>query len=195
MAEITYQMILSTLQTAGLLVGIFYYVMTLRNQQKNQEISLKNQELTLKSQDLSRQAQEHALETRQAQLFMSVYKEDLTERSSKSLYLVMDLEYKDLDDFEAKYGKESNPEAHELINFHLNYMEGLGVLVREGYVDIRLVALMTSGGIRLGWEKLKDYVYEARERFNWPRWGIEYEYLYDTMMDYADEHPELQINP
>ena len=52
MAEITYQVVLSTLQTFGLLVGIFYYVMTLRNQQKNQQL---------------------ALETRQAQLFMNIY--------------------------------------------------------------------------------------------------------------------------
>ena len=66
MIEITYQMILSTLQTAGLLVGIFYYIMVLRNQQKNQEISLRNQELTLKSQAL-------ATETRQAQLFMQLF--------------------------------------------------------------------------------------------------------------------------
>ncbi len=52
MVEITYQMVLSTLQTAGILVGIYYYVMTLRNQRKNQEL---------------------ALETRQAQLFMNIY--------------------------------------------------------------------------------------------------------------------------
>ena len=40
MAEITYQMVLSTLQTVGLLVGIFYYVITLRNQEKTRHASL-----------------------------------------------------------------------------------------------------------------------------------------------------------
>ena len=40
MAEITYQMVLSTLQTVGLLVGIFYYVMTLNYSRKNQELQL-----------------------------------------------------------------------------------------------------------------------------------------------------------
>ena len=33
-------MVLSTLQTTGLLVGIFYYIVTLNNQQKNQELTL-----------------------------------------------------------------------------------------------------------------------------------------------------------
>ena len=40
MAEITYQMVLSTLQTVGLLVGIAYYVMTLRNQNKARQAPL-----------------------------------------------------------------------------------------------------------------------------------------------------------
>ena len=57
MAEITYQMVLSTLQTVGLLVGIFYYVTTMRNAQKTRE-------LTLESQELSQKAQEQSLETK-----------------------------------------------------------------------------------------------------------------------------------
>jgi hypothetical protein len=40
MVEITYQMVLSTLQTAGILVGIFYYIMDLRNNREIQQISL-----------------------------------------------------------------------------------------------------------------------------------------------------------
>lgn len=154
--------------------SLFYYANVLSNANKTQRTQL---------------------ETRQAQLFMNIYKEDLTDRASKSLYLVMDMEYEDFDDFEEKYGRENNPEAHALLNFHINYMEGLGVLVREGYVDIRLVALLSSGGVRLGREKLKAYTYEARERYNWPRWSIEYGYLYETLMDYAEKNPELMIKP
>ena len=32
------------------------------------------------------------------------------------------------------------------------FLEGLGVLVREGYVSIRLVALLMTGTIRMLWE-------------------------------------------
>jgi replicative DNA helicase len=46
MVEITYQMVLSTLQTIALIVGIYYYIMTIRANQRNQEISLKNQQLS-----------------------------------------------------------------------------------------------------------------------------------------------------
>ena len=169
MVEITYQMVLSTLQTAGLLVGIFYYIMVLRNQQKSQK---------------------HAEDTRQAQLFMDIYKELLT--GSEVMYLILDMEYDDFEDFERKYGRDNNPEANDMITKHMLLVEGVGVLVREGYVSVRLVALLTSGLVRIGWEKLRDYVYERRKR-SFPRWSIEYEYLYNTLMEYAEKHPELQI--
>jgi len=40
-------------------IGVFYHIMTLNNTGKNQELTIK--------------AQNHALETRQAQLFMNIY--------------------------------------------------------------------------------------------------------------------------
>ena len=66
MVEITYQMILSTIQTIALIVGIIYYITIMRNTQKTRE-------LTLESQELTRKAQEQQLETRQAQMFMQIY--------------------------------------------------------------------------------------------------------------------------
>jgi hypothetical protein len=40
MAEITYQMVLSTIQTVGLLVGISYYILSLRNQNRARKTQL-----------------------------------------------------------------------------------------------------------------------------------------------------------
>ena len=41
MVEITYQMVLSTLQTVGLLVGITYYLIIMRNSQRAQQLQLR----------------------------------------------------------------------------------------------------------------------------------------------------------
>lgn len=49
----------------GLTASILYYSSILRNANKTRELQLKAQELQLK-------AQEHAIETRQAQLFMQI---------------------------------------------------------------------------------------------------------------------------
>ena len=132
----------------------------------------------------------HQRETRQAQLNMDIYKELLTE--TEIMYLIMDMEYDDFEDFERKYGRDNNPKANDRITKHMLLVEGVGVLVREGYVSVRIVALLTSGLVRIGWEKLRDYVYEMRKR-SFPRWSSEYEYLYNTLMEYAEKHPELQI--
>ena len=46
MVEITYQMVLSTIQTASLVVGIVYYITIMRNTQRTRELTLKAQEET-----------------------------------------------------------------------------------------------------------------------------------------------------
>jgi hypothetical protein len=179
MVEITLPIILQLLQTAGILVGIFYYIMTIRTNQRNQELILR--------------AQEQALETRQAQMFMQVFQEDITKKGPHVIMDLLEWDFENADDFDAKYGKDTNPEAYQSYIYWLYYMEGMGIMVREGYISIRLIALMDSGGVKNLWRKLQPLIYEERERHNWPRWSIEFEYLYDTLMDYAEKHPELQI--
>ena len=72
MVDITYQMILGTVQTIALIVGIFYYIITLRNQEK----------------------------TRHASLFMSVYQTINTERGIDSDFKSSEIEYKTHEDWE-----------------------------------------------------------------------------------------------
>jgi hypothetical protein len=40
MVEITYQMVLSTIQTVGILVGIIYYIANMRNQNRSRQIQI-----------------------------------------------------------------------------------------------------------------------------------------------------------
>ena len=63
MVDVTYQMVLSTLQTAGILVGIVYYISIMRNQQRTRDLTLK--------------AQEQTLRTRESQLFMNIYNQSM----------------------------------------------------------------------------------------------------------------------
>jgi hypothetical protein len=77
---------------AGLSIGIaaIYYTLTLRNSQR---------------------AQRMQLESRQAQMFMQIFQEDLTQKGQHSLMDLLEWEFTDTDDFDAKYGKKVNPEA------------------------------------------------------------------------------------
>jgi hypothetical protein len=187
MVEITYQMVLSTLQTVGLLVGIFYYLMVLRNQQKNQEISLKNQELTLQSQELSRKALEQAAETRQGQLLMQLYAHLREDKFNTQFTELRRYEWRDYDDFMEKYGDDI--EFRAMINYVCSFFEGVGVLVYRNLLDPQLVDDLMSSYIFLTWEKIGPYIKEIRLRRNRPELWDKFEYLYEEIMKiYIQEH-------
>ena len=155
----------------GLTVSILYYTITLQNANKTQKLQL---------------------ETRQAQLFMNIYNQYLQRENIKANDSVFHMEFESLEEFEEKYGRESNPEAYHDWSYHQNYWEGIGVLVREGLINIRLVALLDGGGIIYNWEKFEPIIKEYRKKYNWPRWSIEHEYHYNSVKKYSTEHPELE---
>ena len=91
MVEVTYQMVLSTLQTAGILAGITYYIMTLQNTKKNQQLQL---------------------ETRQAQLFMQVYREVCTPEWWKRQAETHKHDWSNYEKVEEFMGMTTNTEAY-----------------------------------------------------------------------------------
>ncbi len=175
MAEITYQIVLSTLQTAGLLVGIFYYVTTLRNAQKTRK-------LTLESQELTRKAQEQALETRQAQLFMQIYQE----MSSPEHYIrdteLLTMQWEDWDDFLRKYGAENNPEAYALRNSMHYRLNGVGLLVKADLIDVDRVYDLMSWTILAQWKKWEDIIIIIRGLYNVPGYMVGFEFIAGEMV-------------
>jgi hypothetical protein len=177
MVEITYQMMLSTLQTAGILVGIVYYVTIMRNQQKTRELTLKAQELTL--------------ETRQAQLFMQIYSQWNTMEFGRQYEKSMRMEWTDFDDFNEKY--LGDIEAYTAWRMMARFFEGIGVLVQRGLIDVTLVDDLMSGETMRFWERFQPLIEEMRSRLNWPQ-AVEWvEYLYEQVRSIAEEqHPELR---
>ena len=176
MVEVTYQMVLSTLQTAGILVGIFYYIMTLRNAQRNQALSLK--------------AQEHSTDTRQAQLLMQI----VNQWSQPGMVDARDqfMRY-ELNSFEDYMNIWSDHETAKIFRQFLGWIEGIGVLVRENYLDIKIIAGLMGGNVKGHWEKMEPYVMQFREEYPNPRHFIEWEYLYNTLLKYAEENPDRRV--
>ena len=182
MAEITYQLILSTLHTVGLLVGIFYYILTLRNAQHTRELALK--------------AQQQALETRQGQLFMGIYNNSFASPPyQKAFRIVYKTTWDSYDEFKELRVVEENiatefSDAYSLVG---TFFEGVGVLVKEELLDIRFVALLLTGHLRIFWEKTLPIIDDYRQDWKSQRVFSETEYLYNALMKYMEEHPELGI--
>ena len=177
MVEITYQMVLSTLQTVGLLVGIFYYVTTLRNAQKTRELTLK--------------AQEQALETRQAQMFLQMLNRWRDEVGELDVWPIISTKINSVEDYLER--QQNDEDFRRVESAFIGFYEGLGVIVKEGFLSIRLVALMWAGMTRLFWENiLEDTVDDLRIHMGLPRMFSETEYVCREVLRYMEEHPELK---
>jgi len=81
MVEITYQMMLSTIQTVSLIVSIIYYITIMRNSQKTQQ---------------------QALDSRRTQLFLQFYGSATPEMIKHGSEL-LSWEWEDYEEFNVKY--------------------------------------------------------------------------------------------
>jgi hypothetical protein len=166
----------------GVCVAAVYYVLNLR-------ISQRNQELSLKAFENSAKAQQQTLETRQAQMFMDVYKQVTSNEFLTAWGKVAMSPWKTYEEWNDLYKKDSAfRDAENLTQF---FYEGLGTLVREELLPIRMVALLMCGMTRYHWERHVSMVEEGRRAIGHRRWFSEEEYLYDELIKYLGVHPEL----
>ena len=95
------------------------------------------------------------------------------------------------DEYLEKYQSDEN--FKEVVDAFFGFYEGLGVIVKEGYMDIRLVALMWAGLTRSFYENIVDPILEgAKEYWGFPRVWSETVYLCKELQRYIEEHPELK---
>jgi hypothetical protein len=143
---------------ASVSVAAIYYTLTLRTNQKNLKMNL---------------------ETRQAQLLMQIYQRfsetDFMRKWITSIYL---MDYIDLDDFNEKYDPKINIDARSQMASLFTYFEGVGVLVEEKLIDIRLVSKLMSGNLIYFWEKWGPLILERRKRMGNPYEWDKTEFLY-----------------
>ena len=163
--QVTFQTLFQFLQTVGILVGVFYYIMTIRTNQRNQEIALKNQELTLK-------AQEQALESRQAQLLSSFAGMTLTSDSQfNAMMYWFDHPEIGYEEFREQYprGSDGFQDLMRLFGFY----ELIGLLSKWKLVDEELVDDMFA----LQWDKFEPIVKGMQEDWGSTGWWENYEWL------------------
>jgi hypothetical protein len=156
-------------------LAAFYYINTLRNTRRNQELQL---------------------ETRQAQLFTQLYSEFRRPETLRLYFKALQMTWDDYDDFVIKYSLENWEERVPMMHMSLFYEE-IGALLEEGLIDVNLVLHLIGGAFRLYWEKFKPYVLERRIRDNNPRYFDKVEYLYNEIEklrghEWKEIFPELK---
>jgi hypothetical protein len=166
----------------GLTVSIVYYANILSNANKTRELQLKAQELALKNQELQ-------LETRQASLFMQLFSiYDTREFLEDFGNIAYHYDYKDLEDWENKYGPLADMSKYSSWGRVGRYFDGVGILLRKELIDPNLVTDLLREIIIVSWEAMSTWVYEVREMMNTPDIWMNFEYLYTVV---RERYPDI----
>jgi hypothetical protein len=138
-----------------------------------------------------KQTRETELETRQAQLYMQFLDTfNNKEFTEQWLDVIHNWTWSDYDDFQEKYGPKKNMESYSAFVSVAMYFSGLGILVEKGLIDIDFVYRLSPTALRHYWEKTEPIVYRLREETNSTHLQRYFEYLYNEIMKYIEEHPE-----
>jgi hypothetical protein len=86
---------------------------------------------------------------------------------------VRDREILDYDNYKAKYGFV---ELNQVFVFY----EQAGRLLQKKLIDLDLLPF-EAGQVKVAWERMKPIFEATRKRFNIPKIGYGFEYLYDEM--------------
>jgi len=96
---------------------------------------------------------------------------------------VINLEFKDYDDFVKKYGQPlaEKPEQMAIMTIG-NYFEAIGALLERKLLDVDLAwDYWGETFVKLWQEKYQPYVEGVRKEFNQPEFAYHGEYLFDEM--------------
>ncbi|MCX6653605.1 MAG: hypothetical protein NTY03_00635 [Candidatus Bathyarchaeota archaeon] len=148
----------------GVCVAAFYYVMNLRISQRNQE---------------------QTLETRKLQFVTGITNQLNTEEGHRRYGELMNMEWKDYDDFERKYGSENNAEAASRRYATWNSYNEIGSMLRKGIVEADDLYDTGANGTIFVWAKYKPVVEEIRRRYLGQGYLTGFEYLAGEMLRVA----------
>jgi len=115
----------------------------------------------------------HQSRLRQTDLLVRLFSNMINKDWLEAWEKVRDRETLDYSEYKEKYGLV---EANEVYLFY----DQLGRLLQKGLIDIDSLPLET-GQINIAWEKIKPIIEGGRKKFNEPKLGSGFEYLYNEV--------------
>lgn len=181
MVEITLPIILQILQTAGILVGIIYYITIMRNAQRNQEISLRNQELALESRNTNILTSLHTYLV--SEEYQSAF--DKLDKGWSGMKTPLDPK-----EFIERHGEPNSGEDIWVIFFRVcQFWNGIGALVETGLADFDVVYKLWGHMAAWVWQIVHPIILYEREYFNQPRYFEWFEYLNNRIVEHEQLDP------
>ena len=140
----------------GVCIAAIFYVLNLRISQRNMK---------------------QMLETRQAQFYTQIYSHLTSEDSQRRWVDAMNMEWRDYDDYERKYGSDEHPEMYARRSSALYELSGVGYLLKKGLIDRDTAYSLTETQGLMLWRKFESIVREQRVRYNTPEQYADLEFL------------------
>jgi hypothetical protein len=136
---------------AGVIIGVVYYILDMRNQAK----------------------------LRQTDMVMRLYDKFGSTEFQKAYQTMMYLEFEDYSDYTKRYGENADVRA-AFMTMNV-FFEGMGLLVKRKLAGIDLVDDLLSSDILSTWQKMKPLAEGDRKKSAHPQAWEWFEYLYDEM--------------
>ena len=138
---------------AGVLVGVAYYILDMRNQAR----------------------------TRQTDMVLRLYSTFSSEEFQITLAQIDNLKFQNTDDFLQKYGSKVNAEVWGKWQSVAAFFEQVGVLLHRKLINISLVDDLLTTDVKQQWERMAHVILDIRKRLDSPQIWEWFEYLYNEM--------------
>jgi hypothetical protein len=166
---VTMESVLDVVPAVSVAIALVYYGLQLRNQNK----------------------------ARQAQVYVQIYDKFSSPDFMERYFTAMAREWEDYDDYIEKYGSKrfTNPREYGRAASVGVYFEGIGVLLKHGFIDVQMVVDLIGTTVLTWWDMIGPVMSEYRVRLNNPRAYMYAEHLYNQVKQVAEkEHPELDTS-
>ena len=119
----------------------------------------------------------HLAKTRRTEIIMKIYDRFSSREMVEAMNKVGSAKFESLDDYRKKYGFTEITEVAVLF-------EGLGVLLEQNLIDIKMVDRLFGPTVNLLWETVQPALYAMRKGLNEPFFFSHFEYLIKELSAY-----------
>jgi hypothetical protein len=157
----------------GVCVAAVFYVLNLRISQRNMG---------------------QTLETRKLQFVTSITSQLLSEEGERRYIELLNMEWKDYDDFEKKYGSDYNRDNMAKRMTVWSTYNTLGTLIREKLIEPEVLYSIDNVNPCFMWSKFKDIIPEWRKRYGAKDTLSDFEFLSNEMLRIAlSKDPSFKV--
>jgi hypothetical protein len=119
----------------------------------------------------------HLAQTRKTEVIMKIYERFGTREIIEAINRVGNAKFENIADYSKKYGFTD-------ISLIAELFEGIGVLLEQSLIDIKMVDSLFGPTINLLWVRMKPVLYAMREGLKEPFFFSHYEYLINRLNAY-----------